>query len=70
MQFFKKLFRDKSKINHLKKLISMQKEIIWWNEKTVDLAKSDELKRLLNLDLTEAKKELAKYEKQLQDLES
>ena len=69
MEFFKR-DRNKSKIEHLKKLIFMQKEIIWWNERSVNLAKGDGPKRLLGLDLKASKKELEKFEKELKDLES
>lgn len=74
MKLFENLFKDNSKIKHLKSLIEMQKEIINVHESTLFLLKANytdrALKSLIEEDLKEAKQVLQFYQEDLKKLES
>lgn len=75
MRIFKNLVKlaNRSKINHLKKLIRMQEEVIEVHEKTLLLLKPESdkhLKILIEHELIKAKDELEVYKKQLRELDS
>jgi len=74
MQLFKNLFKDNSKIKHLKSLIVIQKEILKTNESTLALLKSNytdrDLKSLIENDIKDNKQVLESYQEALKKLES
>lgn len=74
MRLFKNLFKDNSKIKHLKSLIVMQKEIIEVHTNTLYILEKSGasiiLKSLIQEYLKEAKQKLESYEEDLKKLES
>ena len=74
MRLFKKLFSNASEIEHLKKLISVQKQIVEVHESTLFLLKDinpyRSIRLLIEDYLREAKKELEAYQEDLRKLES